>query len=227
MREVDEAVRQDEMADLAHRYGKPAIVIIVLGLLALGGYLWWDHTHKQKVNEWGEQFTVALDKVERGDLAAGDKALQPLGSDAGAGTSASARLMRGGIALEKGQRADAVKQFAAVASDKDAPRAFRDLATIRQVATGFDSMAPDQAVTLLKPLAVPGNPWFGSAGELLGLAYIKQGKPELAGPLFAAISRDKEAPESIRRRTRQLAGMLGVDAIDDPEKAVMEMAESQ
>jgi len=227
MREVDEAVRQDEAANLAVRYGKPAIAAIVLGLGALGGYLWWDHTHKQKMGEWGEQFTMALDKVERGDLPAADKALQPLAENAGPGTSAAANLLRGGAALEKGQREQASKLFAAVAGDSSAPKPFRDLATIRQVATDFDTMPADQIVTKLKPLAVPGNPWFGSAGELLGIAYLKQGKPELAGPLFASISRDKEAPESLRRRTRQLAGMLGVDAIDDPEKAVQEITEKQ
>lgn len=227
MREVDEAVRQDEVSELLRRYGKPALAAIVLGLAALGGYLWWEHSQKQQRNEWGEQFTVALDKVERGDLAGGDKAMQPLAETAGVGTSASARLMRGGIALEKGQRDQAVKLFAEVAADANAPQAFRDLATIRQVAAAFDTMPPEQAVTLLKPLAAPGNPWFGSAGELLGIAYLKQGKPELAGPIFAAISREKDAPESLKRRTRQLAGLLGVDAIDDPEKAVRDMAENK
>ncbi|HUH77245.1 MAG TPA: tetratricopeptide repeat protein [Devosia sp.] len=227
MREVDEAVRQDEMANFFQRYGWPVAAAVVLGLSALGGYLWWHHNQTQLKDEWGEEFTVALDKVEHGDLAAGDKALQPLTQDASTGTSAAARLMRGGIALEKGQPDEAVKLFAAVAADQSAPKPFRDLATIRQVAAAFDTMPMDQAVTLLKPLAVPGNPWFGSAGELLGLAYMKQDKPELAGPIFAAISRDKETPESLRRRTRQLAGLLGVDAIDDPEKAVRDMAEGQ
>lgn len=227
MREVDEAVRQDEAANLAARYGKPAIAAIVLGLGALGGYLWWDHSHKQKMGEWGEQFTLALDKVERGDLPAADKGLQPLADTAGPGTSAAARLLRGGVALEKGQKEQAAKLFAEVAADTNAPQAFRDLATIREVATNFDTMPADQIVTRLKPLAVPGKPWFGSAGELLGIAYLKQGKPEMAGPLFASVSRDKDAPETLRRRTRQLAGLLGVDAIDDPEKAVQELTAKQ
>jgi len=227
MREVDEAVRQDEMTSLFKRYGVPVIAAVVLGLAGLGGYLWWETSQKAAVAQRGEDFTMALDKIEAGNLAAGDKALQPLADKGGSGSSAAARLLRGGIALEKGKRDEAVKLFGQVAADADAPQAFRDLATIRQVATGFDSMPVDQVVTKLKPLAVPGNPWFGSAGELLGIAYLKQGKPELAGPLFAAISRDKDAPETLRRRTRQLAGLLGVDAIDDPEKAVKELTENQ
>jgi len=41
----------------------------------------------------------------------------------------------------------------------------------------------------------------------------------MAGPLFAAIARDKDTPESLRNRARQMAGLLGVDAIDDAAKA--------
>lgn len=227
MREVDEAVRKDEMASLFQRYGLIAVSVLVLGLAALGGYLWWENSQKAAIGKRGEEFTMALDKIEAGNLDAGDKALQPLADKGGSGSSAAARLLRGGIALEKGRRDEAVKLFGQVAADDAAPQAFRDLATIRQTAAAFDTMPVDQVVTKLKPLAVPGNPWFGNAGELLGIAYLKQGKPELAGPLFAAISRDKDAPETLRRRTRQLAGLLGVDAIDDPEKTVKELAENQ
>ena len=76
-------------------------------------------------------------------------------------------------------------------------------------------MKPEEVIAKLKSLAVPGNPWFASAGELVGIAYIKQGHNDLAGPLFAAIAKDKDAPESLRSRGRQMAGLLGVDAIDD------------
>lgn len=77
-------------------------------------------------------------------------------------------------------------------------------------------------VDRLKPLAVPGSAWFGSAGELLGIAYLKLGQRELAGPLFAAVARDETTPQSLRRRARQLAGLLGVDAVDDVARAASE-----
>ena len=68
----------------------------------------------------------------------------------------------------------------------------------------------------LKPLAVSGNPWFGSAGEMVAAAYIKMNKPELAGPLFAAIAKDEQVPETIRGRATRIAGALGADAIAQP-----------
>ena len=75
----------------------------------------------------------------------------------------------------------------------------------------------------MKPLAVPGNAYFGSAGELVAMAYLEQGEREQAGTLFAAIAKDEDVPQSLRARTRQMAGLLGVDAIED----VDELLESQ
>ncbi|MFA7586384.1 MAG: tetratricopeptide repeat protein [Novosphingobium sp.] len=227
LREVDDALREDKFMGFLQRHGIMVAVGIVLALGALGGYLWWDHSQTRAAGERGEQFTVALDRVEAGHLDSADKQLQPLASGDAAGTSAAARLMRAGIALEQGRQKDAVRLFGEVATDTRAPQPFRDLATIRQVAADFDAMAPEQVVARLKPLAAPGNPWFGNAGELLAIAYLKQGKPELAGPLFASIAREKDAPESLRRRARQMAGVLGVDAVDDPEKIAKENADAR
>jgi len=217
MREVDDALRQDEMEGFFKRFGLPIIAIVVLGLLALAGYLWWDHSRKQAVNERAEKLIQAIDEVEANNLTAAEKHLTPLAAEKGDANAAAAKLMRAGIALRQKRNADAVKLFAEVAADKDAPKPYRDLALVREVATNFDVMDPQQVVDRLKPLAVPGNPWFGNAGELVGIAYMKQGNEKLAGPLFAQIARDEKAPETLRRRARQMAGLLGVDAVDDPK----------
>lgn len=222
LREVDDALRQDQVATVFKSYGIPIAAAVIAGLLALAGYLWWDASHKDAAGEHGEKFIVALDQIEGGHSDVGDKELAALAADANGGGAAAARLMRAGIALQKNKPADAVKLFAEVSADTTAPQPFRDLATIREISLRFDTVPPQQVVDRLKPLAVPGNPWFGSAGELVGIAYLKQGKNDLAGPLFAAISRDKDTPETLRRRARQLAGLLGVDAIDDVAKAVAE-----
>ena len=67
-------------------------------------------------------------------------------------------------------------------------------------------------ISVLKRMTKPGNPWFGSAAELTAMAYIKQGRNDQAGRLFAAIAADKQVPETVRNRAVQIAGTLGVDA---------------
>lgn len=218
LREVDDALRQDQMLTIFQRYGKPIGIGIAAGLLALGGYLYWDHSTKQKIGQQGEELTRAIDRVDAGNAAAADKLLAPV-IEQGGGSAVAATLMRAGLAAQGGKTDQAVRLFAEVAEDANAPQPFRDLATIRQVALGFDAMQPAQVIAKLKPLAVPGKPWFGSAGEMLGVAYLKQGRNDLAGPLFAQIARDKDTPDTLKRRARQMAGILGVDAIDDVAKA--------
>jgi hypothetical protein len=44
------------------------------------------------------------------------------------------------------------------------------------------------------------------------LALVKQGKTKEAGQLFASIAKDKDVPQSLRDRSIQIAGSLGVDA---------------
>lgn len=227
LREVDDALRQDEMRGAFQRYGKPVIAAVVLGLLAFGGYLWWDHQQKQTANEHGEKLALAIDEVEAANLSVADKRFGELAGEGDGTNAAAAKIMRAGIALREQRNGDAVKLFAEVAKDDGVPKPYRDLALIREVATNFDAMDPQQVVDRLKPLAVPGNPWFGNAGELVGIAYLKQGKESLAGPLFAAIAREKTAPDTLRRRARQLAGLLGADAVEDPTSAAIDQPAAQ
>jgi hypothetical protein len=219
MREVDEALRQDEMVGLFKRYGLPVGIVVAIGLLALAGYLWWDNYRKDAQGAVGEQLTMALDRVDASNFSAADAELNGVIAKGGPASAAAAKLLRGGIAQQQDKPAEAGKLFAEVAADGQVPQPFRDLATIREVAVQFDNLPPQQVVDRLKGFAAPGNPWFGTAGELVGIAYMKQGRNDLAGPLFAAISRDNNTPESLRRRTRQLAGLLGVDALDDVANA--------
>jgi hypothetical protein len=219
LREVDDALRQDEMLGVFKNYGRQIALVVGLGLAAFAGVLWWNNHKTSVAGEQGEQLTLALDDVDQGKIDPANKQLQTLAEGADAGPKAAAQMMRAGIALKQGKRDEALKLFAAVAADTSAPQPYRDLAEIRGVATNFDAMPPQQVIDRLKRLAVPGNPWFGSAGELVGMAYLKQNNTALAGPLFGAIAKDKDTPETLRNRVRQLAGLLGVDAIDDVAKA--------
>lgn len=225
LREVDEALREQEMLDAARRYGKMVAAAIVAVLIALAAYLIWESRSTGAQGENGEQLTIALDQVETGKLDAAKASLAALASKGSGGSQAAARLTEAGVLIEQGKTAEAQKLFAAVAADSEAPQPYRDLATLREVALGFDTIPADEVVTRLKPLAVPGKAFFGSAGELLGFAYLKQNRADLAGPLFAAIARDKTLPASLQRRVRQMAGLLGVDAVDDVNEAARSAAD--
>lgn len=218
LREVDDALREEQLVNSMKRYGVPIGAAILAGLLALGGYLYWDNSAKLGRAAYSERLTLALDRLEAGAVAEAEKDLEAIAREAEDGPRAIALMQLAAIAAQKGNDADAAKRFAAIAADEKVPQVYRDLATVREVAIRFDTMKPEEVVARLKPIAVPGNAYFGSAGELLGMAYLEMGKPDDAGALFAQIGKDEKVPATLRSRMRQLAGGLGFDAgIDNPE----------
>lgn len=215
LREVDEALREDEMLGAFRRYAVLGSVALGAGLLALGAYLWWAGHEADLRAAQAEQIVLALDKVDSGQQDEAVAQLATVVQDGTDGDRAAARMLQAGIATRQGKLEQAARLFAQIASDDHAPKPFRDLATLRGVALNFDKMAPADVIARLRPLAVPGAPFFGSAGEMVGIAYLKQGHQDLAAPLFGTIARDPNVPGSLRARARQLAGVLGFDAVED------------
>lgn len=218
LREIDDAVREDQYLEFAKNYGRPILGVVVAGLAAFGGYLFWDGQREARLESQSERLIAALDQAEAGNADSAESTAAALAAEGEGGAKAAAQLMQAGIAMNEGRTAEAIELYAAVSNDADAPPALRDLATIREVAASYDTRDPAEVVERLGPMAVPGNPWFGSAGELVAMAHLEMGNREQAGTLFAEISRSDGVPESLQSRARQMAGLLGVDAIDDVDE---------
>ncbi|MDI1295558.1 MAG: tetratricopeptide repeat protein [bacterium] len=215
MREVDEAVRQDQFVTFWQRYGRALVVVVIVALALFGGWLYWQHHSKTQ----SEAVSEEMDKVLATAVGGGTpdaKQIDTLANASQPGYRASALLLKAGMAARKGDTKSAVAGYSAMAADTSLDQPYRDLALIRQTALEFEALKPQQVVDRLKPLAVEGNAWFGSAGELVAIAYMKMGKADLAGPLFAAMAKDENVPQSIRSRARQMAGLLGIDAVETP-----------
>jgi hypothetical protein len=227
LREVDDAVRQDQLGSVAKRYGWMIVGAVVLGIAGFGGWLYWSDHGERQIEERSEKLIAAFDQLQAGQIEQAKGSLVALSEDGSSATAISARLARAGIALRDNRQDEAVQLYESIASDDNAPKPYRDLATIRSVAVQFDKLEPQKVIDRLKPLATPGNPWFGSAGELVAMAYMKQGKNDLAGPLFAAIAKDEDVPQTLRSRSRQLAGVLGYDAVTDVDETLAELREAE
>jgi hypothetical protein len=220
LREVDDAVRQDEFAELAQKHGTKIGLVVVLGLAAFGGWLWWAERQEDALERASEDMILAIDDFAAGQADSAERTFASLAEKGDGGARIVATLARAGIATEQGRIEEATKIYAGVAADPDTPPLYRDFAIVREVLLRYDEMKPAEVEARLKPLAVPGAPWFGSAGELLGHAYLDQGKQEQAGALFRTIATDDKVPESIKFRARQMAGSMGIDAVEDVEETL-------
>ncbi len=212
VREVDENLRRDQMRDFARQYGPWLIGGILLFLAAVAGWLYWQDRQRKEAEAATETLSTVLADLGSGRDANVSERLQTLEKSGSEGISATARLTRAALALDKGDRKTALTEYRAIMEDDGLAEPFRELATIRLTALEFDQLKPEQIIERLKPMTEKGNPWFGSAGEMTAMAMLKQGRTSEAGRMFAAVAADNQVPQSIRSRAVQIAGTLGVDA---------------
>ena len=217
LREVDEELRRDQMATAWRRYGIAAIVIVVLIVLGFGGWQIY-RAHQQSVaGDEGEALSKAYEDIGARRPAAAAE-LGSLADSNVKGYRALALMSQADLLLQKNDLRGAAAKFAAIANDGSIGQPFRDLALIRQTSAELDTIKPDVVVARLRGLAVKGNPWFGSAGEMVAVSYLKMGRRDLAGTLYGQIAHEPDVAESVRQRAVQMAGVLGVDAVNQPKE---------
>jgi len=216
LREVDENLRRDQARDFAKKYGAWLIAAVVLFLAAVGGWLYWQQYQQKQAEAQSEELTKIYTQIGAGQTKQAQQGLKGLESSGNSVVRTLALLTEAAVALDANDKATAIAKYNAVANDSHAPQPYRDVALIRSVGMQFDQMKPEDVISKLQPLTKPGEPWFGTAGELTAMAYVKQGNKAAAGKLFAAIAADNNAPPTLRSRSAQIAGTLGVDAVAPP-----------
>lgn len=215
MREVDEELRKDQALHIWQNYGRWIVGVVVAGLLAFGGWLYWQSHSDGRRGEEGEKLRTAITALNQSKSQEAAAPLKELAGSSSAGFSTVARFTQADELLAKNDLKGGAAILAAIAGDSGVPQEFRDLALIRQTATEYDTLKPDQVVARLSGIAVKDSPWFGSAGEMVAIAQMRMGKRAEAGKLFGEIAKTEGVPRAVRQRAVQMAGVLGVDAVVD------------
>lgn len=211
-REVEENYRREQLENFAKRYGVWIVAALILFLAAIGGWIYWQNQRQQQAAEQSEELNRIFADIAAERLDTVPQRLERLSESHSEAVRASALLTRAAVALERNDREAAIASYRELADDEGMVDSYRNLATLRLTALQFDQLQPDEVIGRLQPLAQPGQPWFGTAGELTALAHLRANRNEQAGQLFAAIAADRQVPESIRSRAVQIASTLGVDA---------------
>ena len=212
LREVDENLRRDQLRDFAKRYGTWLIGALILFLAATGGYIYWQYRQQTQSEQQVEQLAEIYRDIGAGKATGAPARLDELSNSGSDAVRATALFTSAALAIQQNNLKLATAKYREIAEDGGLPKPYRDAALLRQTALEFDQIQPQEVINRLQPLAKPGAPWFGTAGEMTALALVKQGKRQEAGRLFAAIAKDKTVPDPIRARSVQIAGSLGVDA---------------
>lgn len=212
LREVDENLRRDQLRDFFKANGAWLIAGVLLFLAVSGGFIWWKQHQVRVSAAQVEQLASIYKDIGSGRIAQAPQQLDELSKSGSKAVRASALFARAALALQQNDNKLAIATYKSIAADSGFPKPYRDAALVRETSLEFDQLQPDEIISRLAPMAKPGEPWFGTAGEMTALAMIKLGKRQEAGQLFAAIAKDPDVPQTIRARAMQVAGSLGVDA---------------
>ena len=82
IREVDDAVRADQLGSFFTRFGKPLLAIVIVGLLAFAGYLFWQNRNAEGDAALGGKFSTALDSLDQCRPKAASTAMEPIATGA-------------------------------------------------------------------------------------------------------------------------------------------------
>jgi hypothetical protein len=206
-REVDEDVRRDQAAEFWKKYQNYIIAVVVLVLLATGGWRFYDWRRTQAAEAAGARFEDALDLERTGKSGEADMALAKLASDAPAGYAMLARLSSA-AELSKTDPARAIAAYDALADDASLGALFREAARLRAAILRLDNGQADKAKAALEGLASPSGVFRNTAREALGAAALAAGDFDGAGRWLDLIAADPDAPQNARQTAELLLGLV-------------------
>lgn len=209
IQEVNEELKQEQYLEIWKKYGRYAAGAAVVILLGVGGWQYWQSEQRAEHQAASINYAAALNAIEAGNTAEASKMLTSLAQSSDAGYGALARLRRAALFAKSGEMKAAADEYDLLARNEEAPRAFRDLATLMWGLSALETVPPKEAIDRLAPLRADTSPWRFTATELTALYAERAGDRERAAALFGQLAENDDAPESIRSRAREMVAILG------------------
>lgn len=210
IREVDDALREDQLKSFWDRYGKLLLGVITAGLIGYGGYLYYNHSKAQDAGVTSETYYRGMDAADANNFAAADKEFAAVVKEGDPAYRSAGLMAQASTAMQQNNVAKAAEIYGQVATDTKVLQVYRDVALVRQMTLLFDKEKPETIIARVSPIAKPDNAMYGSAAELIALANMKLGKDAEAAKIYGEIAANESVPDGLKTRAQQMAGMLGV-----------------
>src|SRR5215212_4612715 len=101
VREVDENLRRDQARDFLKKNGPWIVGALLLFLAAVAGWLYWQDRQAKQAEAETERLNLIMGQIGAEEGANADRQLAPLERSGAEGVSASARLTKAAVALQK------------------------------------------------------------------------------------------------------------------------------
>lgn len=207
--EVDEEVRRERLKRIWERYSALILFAAVALVAAVAGWRGYEYYQAQRAAEAGAQFEAALALAEGGKSEEAAAAFDKIAQTGTPGYRVLARLRAASVTAAR-DKAAAVKDFDAIASDMSVDANFRELAAIRAGFVLVDNAALADMEQRLEPLTGASRTFRHSARELLALSAFRAKDAAAIKRWADMIVNDAESPAGMRGRIEALLALSGI-----------------
>lgn len=207
-REVDEAVRHDQLKALWNKYGIIVMSGAVLIVASVSGYKFWNFWQAEQAAKNGARFVGGITLLEDKKTSDAVEVFKSLSDDAPSGYRILARFQLAAVYAKEGKSVEAVKLYEELADNSSINSVQQGFAKIQAAALRVDEASFDEMLKRIEELAVTGNPWRHSARELLGLSAYRTSDMAVAERYFNVMLSDQQTPQNMRQRAEMMLSLL-------------------
>jgi hypothetical protein len=208
LREVDEAVRQEQYKKLWDKYGLYVLALAVLVVAGVAAYKGWTYWQERKAQEAGADFTQALTLEDGADPVKAQKAFESLIKEGPEGYRVLSWFQLAAAEAKAGKTDKAVAAYDALATDASVDQILQDLATVQAAMLRLKSADYAEMERRVKGLINSNSPWRFSARELLGLLAYQHNDMDAAEKQFTALLGDPATPPNMRDRANVMLALI-------------------
>jgi len=208
LREVDEAVRQDQYKKLWDKYGILALGGAALIVVGVAGYKGWSYWQEKRAQDAGAKFTQALLMEDGADAAKAREMLTALAEKGPEGYRVLACFQLAAAEAKAGDIDKAVADYDALAIDPGVDPILQGHATLQAAALRLDKADYAEMERRLQGLVDSNSAWRFSARELLGLSAYKLNNMREAERQFSALIGDQGTPPNLRERADMMLALI-------------------
>ena len=202
--EIDDELRQDRAARIWKKYGKYAIGVAILILVAVGGYRFWQEKESTQLSEDSASYSSAINLAEKGRVEESMKIIDRLAAKGSYGYAILARFQQAVLFGHKKDDAAAVKALRNIADDPDIPIIFKEFADIQLAIYQYAESDPGQLISRLESVGQLGSPWYPFVQETKALMLIKMGDNAGAKLIFKELADADGTPTRMRVRVSEI-----------------------
>jgi hypothetical protein len=218
--EVSEDLRAERARALLRRYGAVLVGLMILTLIAVGAYDYFDSNTGKVRNAVADRFIAAQDTVNHLADNPGRKpppsvvsTFADIAESGPAGYRILASLQLAALDWESGHHDVALVAWRRISTDTSAPQLLRDLATLTSAQHQVDSGDPQALKKQLLPLIQGSSRWRPLAEQVTALLDIRLGRKTEAKEIMKTLTLDPAAPQGVREMAQDLLLTMSEDDV--------------